>query len=293
MRRSVRDAIVGFTVVGGVVAFVSTMSWMRGIRLGAGDWALTASFADASGLAVRSPVTYRGILVGSVKAIRVTPTSVVADLEINNAELRLPLPVTAMVASGSLLGGDAQVSLMSTGAPLGNRSADPTSSDCQPTLQLCHQASVEGVGAPSLSSVTDSLQALLSEAKEVRLVTSLAKSTQQIDETAREIEVLTVQLQKELTKVEPVLRNLEAATVNAVDASQHVINIVAAMDNPQTINDLQQTATNAAELTAKIDAVGGDVAKLTSDPEFIKGLRQVTIGLGELFGEIYPGKAGN
>ena len=293
MRRSVRDAIVGFTVIGGVVAFVSTMSWMRGIRLGAGDWALTASFADASGLAVRSPVTYRGILVGSVKAIRVTPTSVVADLEINNAELRLPLPVTAMVASGSLLGGDAQVSLMSTGAPLGDRSADPTSSDCQPTLQLCHQASVEGVGAPSLGSVTDSLQVLLSEAKEARLVTSLAKSTQQIDETAREIEVLTVKLQKELTKVEPVLRNLEAATVNAVDASQHVTNIVAALDNPQTINDLQQTATNAVELTAKIDAVGGDVAKLTSDPEFIKGLRQVTIGLGELFGEIYPAKAGN
>ena len=293
MRRSVRDAIVGFTVIGGVVAFVSTISWMRGIRLGAGDWALTASFADASGLAVRSPVTYRGILVGSVKAIRVTPTSVVADLEINNAELRLPLPVTATVASGSLLGGDAQVALVSTGASLGDRSADPTSSNCQPTLQLCHQASLEGVGAPSLSSVTDSLQTLLSEAKEARLVTSLAKSTQQIDETAREIEVLMVQLQNELTKVEPVLRNLEAATLNAVDASQHVTNIVAALDNPETINDLQQTVTNAAELTAKIDAVGGDVAKLTSDPVFIKGLRQVTIGLGELFGEIYPVKISN
>ena len=46
--------------------------------------------------------------------------------------------------------------------------------------------------------------------------------------------------------------------------------------------------TNAAELSAKIDAVGGDVAKLTSDPAFVDGLRSVTIGLGELFGDVYP-----
>ena len=54
------------------------------------------------------------------------------------------------------------------------------------------------------------------------------------------------------------------------------------------IRDRRQTAANAAELTAKIDAVGGDVAKLTADPAFMAGLRNVTIGLGELFAEVYP-----
>ena len=67
-------------------------------------------------------------------------------------------------------------------------------------------------------------------------------------------------------------------------------NIVASLDNPQTVSELKQTAANAAQLTAKIDAVGGDVAQLTSDPEFMKGVRNLTIGLGELFGEIYPAK---
>ena len=121
MRRSVRDAIVGFTVIGGVVAFAATLSWMRGVRLGSGDWGLTVRFADAGGLAVRSPVTYRGIVVGAVKAIQVTPSAVVAELEIDKADLRLPLPVTATVGSGSLLGGDAQVTLVSTGTPLAGR----------------------------------------------------------------------------------------------------------------------------------------------------------------------------
>ena len=115
MRRSVRDAIVGFTVLGGLLGFAATGMWMRGIRLGSSEWRLTANFNDASGLAERSPVTYRGILVGSVRSIKVTSSAVVAELEITKGDLRLPLPVTATIGSASLLGGDAQVSLMSRG----------------------------------------------------------------------------------------------------------------------------------------------------------------------------------
>ena len=113
MRRSVRDAIVGFTVIGGIIGFSSTALWLRGVRLGSSHWSLTARFDDAAGLAELSPVTYRGILVGSVRSIAVTPEAVVAELEINKGDLRLPLPVTATVGAGSLLGGDAQVALVS------------------------------------------------------------------------------------------------------------------------------------------------------------------------------------
>tara|TARA_B000000565_G_scaffold33013_1_gene22030 strand:+ start:782 stop:1060 length:279 start_codon:yes stop_codon:yes gene_type:complete len=72
MRRSVRDAIVGFTLIGGIIGFSSTALWLRGVRLGSSHWTLTARFNDAAGLAERSPVTYRGILVGSVRSISVT-----------------------------------------------------------------------------------------------------------------------------------------------------------------------------------------------------------------------------
>ena len=96
------------------------------------------------------------------------------------------------------------------------------------------------------------------------------------------------QLRVEIARAQPMIENLNAATANAVQASVHVNNIVAALDNPKTLNELRQTAANAAELTAKIDAVGGDVANLTADPAFMAGLRNVTIGLGELFAEVYP-----
>ena len=281
MRRSVRDAIVGFTVIGGIVGFASTALWLRGVRLGASHWSLTARFNDAAGLAERSPVTYRGILVGSVRSIAVTRAAVVAELEINKADLRLPLPVTATVGSSSLLGGSAQVALVSGGRPLAKNAPLPRAADCRADRQLCDGSSVEGREAASLSTVTETLQELLAQAQKERVIPHAAESLEQIDATAKEFELLTVQLQDELANAAPVIRNLEAATA-------HLNNLVSSLDNPQTVSELKQTATNAAQLTAKIDAVGDDVAQLTGDPEFMKGVRNLTIGLGELFGEIYP-----
>ena len=281
MRRSVRDAIVGFTVLGGLVGFAATGMWMRGIRLGSSEWRLTANFNDASGLAERSPVTYRGILVGSVRSIKVTSSAVVAELEITKGDLRLPLPVTATIGSASLLGGDAQVSLMSRGKPLPENAPLPKAVTCQPKAQLCDGATVMGQEASSITTVTDTLQELLTEAKAEKLIPNAAASMEQINATAKSFEALTVQLQAELLKVDPVLRNLQAATA-------HANNIVASLDNPETLSSLQQTAINAAELTAKLDAVGGDVETLTADPAFMDGLRKVTIGLGALLSEVYP-----
>jgi len=281
MRRSVRDAIVGFTVIGGIVGFASTALWLRGVRLGSSHWTLTARFNDAAGLAERSPVTYRGIVVGSVRSIEVTPEAVVAELEIDKGDLRLPLPVTATVGAGSLLGGDAQVALVSRGIPLPKNAPLPRGADCQPTRQLCNGGTVVGREAPSLSTVTATMQELLAQVQDERVIPNVAASLEQIEATTKEFEALTVQLQEELAKAAPVIRNLEAATA-------HVNNIASSLDNPQTVSELKQTAANAARLTAKIDAVGGDVAQLTGDPEFMKGVRNLTIGLGELFGEIYP-----
>ena len=281
MRRSVRDAIVGFTVIGGIIGFASTALWLRGVRLGSSYWTLTARFNDAAGLAERSPVTYRGILVGSVRSIAVTPEAVVAELEIDKGDLILPLPVTATVASGSLLGGDAQVSIVSRGTPLPQDAPLPRAADCQPSRQLCNGGTLVGREAPSLSTVTATMQELLAQVQDERVIPNVAASLEQIEATTKEFQALTVQLQAELAKAGPVIRNLEAATA-------HANNIASSLDNPQTLSALKQTATNAAQLTAKIDAVGGDVAQLTGDPEFMQGVRNLTIGLGELFGEIYP-----
>ena len=283
MRRSVREAIVGFSIAGAVVGLAGTMLWLRGVSLGSNTWTVTAEFREAGGLAQRSPVTYRGIVVGVVQSVAVTPASVRVVLEINQDDLRLPMPVTASVGSGSLLGGTAQVNLVSFGdASLVVASTPgPKAGDCSPSTVLCEGATIQGRQGANLDSVTASLQRLLDEAEKQQLVESLVDS-------ARQFDAVVAQLGDELERAGPMITNLNRATEEAARAATHISNISAAFDNPQTISDLKQTLVHARGLTERFEAVGGDVESLTSDPRFMQGVRDVAIGLGAFFQELYP-----
>ena len=288
MRRSVREGIVGFSVIAAVVAFASTMLWLRGERAFSKSWSVTADFEDAGGLAVRSPVTYRGIMVGNVSDIKVTPQSVRVSIQISEDDLQLTLPVQATVASASLLGGDSQVALSSLGPPLKKDAPLPKSARCKGQGVLCEGATIQGSEAPSIATITNSLQEILEQVKKEDLVPKLVGSTQQFDATLTDIQKLSNQLTIDLARAAPTISNLNEATAQAASASRHINNVVSAFDNPTTITDLKQTVSNARSLTATFDEVGGDVEKLTADPQFMAAVRSVTIGLGQFFHELYP-----
>ncbi|WP_413430237.1 MlaD family protein [Synechococcus sp. Cu2B8-bc1011] len=288
MRRSVREGIVGFSVIAAVVGFAGTMLWLRGERVLSKSWTVTADFQDAGGLAVRSPVTYRGIMVGNVTDIKVTPKAVRVSIEISQDDLQLSLPVQAAVASESLLGGDSQVALTSLGPPPQKNAPLPKSQRCKGQGVLCDGATIQGSESASLASITNSFQELLNQAKTEQLVPKLVGSTEQFDETLRDIELLATQLREDLAKAAPTIANLNEATAQAASASRHINSIVSAFDTPTTMTDLKQTVSNARSLTATFDEVGGDVEKLTADPQFMAAVRSVTIGLGQFFHELYP-----
>ena len=76
MRRSFRDAIVGFSLLGGVIIFSGLILWIKGLRVSSNTWSFKANLDDASGLSIGTPVKFRGIHVGSVKDISFTPNNV-------------------------------------------------------------------------------------------------------------------------------------------------------------------------------------------------------------------------
>ncbi len=283
MRRSVRDAIVGFSILGAIVAFTGSLFWVRGIRLGSKSWRVTASFSNATGLAERSPVTYRGILIGSVKEINVDQESVKAILEINRSDLRLPLPVTARVVTSSILGGDVQVALESQGKTLNKDAPLPTSKNCAESKVkvLCNKSKISGSPLTSISTLTESFEQLVRQTQQQEVIKNLVGSAKQFDLTQKNLDELILQMKEEVSRAEPIITNLTNATT-------HIKNIVAAIDNPKTLNDIKETANSARSMTEKIDAVGEDVEEMMSDPKVIKAVRSVTIGLGEFFNELYP-----
>ena len=283
MRRSFRDAIVGFSILGGMIAFAGTMLWLRGFRVNSNAWNVTADFSDASGLSEQSPVTYRGILVGSVGKISITPESVQANLEINKANLLLPIPVYAKVVKGSLLGGDVQVSLVSKNKLVNRNTPIPSSENCPGKGILCEGDVIKGEPLASISSLTSSLDKLVSKAGEEDIVSNLVESTKQFDKTQRELESLILQAKNEIIRAEPIITEM-------AKASAHLSNILAAIDNPETLNDIKETASSTRSLTKQIDTLGNELNELMDDEELRSAFRSVTIGLGELFNDLYPSK---
>ena len=290
MRRSVREALVGFSLLAAIASGLGLTFWLRGISLSSSNWRLKASFQNAAGLAARSPVAFRGVIIGSVRSIVVTPQAVLAELEITDPNLVLPRPVVAQVGQASLLGGTAQVSLISSGQPPAPSAGGPRQRHCNNAVVVCSGSVIEGVATASLDTVMASMQSLLDEAVRLGLMTDLASTVKSFDQAAKEAnlflkdgQILVRNIDGSVRKIDPMIDNLNATSV-------HVRNLTAALDNPKTLSELQRTVTNAEQLTARWDAVGGDVKKLTSDPEFMNGVRSVSIGLGKFFDELYPGR---
>lgn len=288
MRRSVREAIVGFSLLAAIASALGLTYWLRGLSLARNTWSLQVRFEEAEGLAERSPVVYRGVLVGNVRSVRVTPEAVLAELEINKPDLRLARPVVAEIGEATLLGGEAQVKLIAAPVPLPPGSPGPGSRHCDSARMLCNGSQIRGVAGATLESVTALMQKLLEQGDRERLVSKFANVAVSFDQTSRQASVfmrdgqeLVKQLEASVRKAQPTIVNLNATTA-------HARSLMAALDNPKTVADLQKTVANAEKLTARWEAVGGDVNKVTADPQFMSGVRSVAIGLGKFFDELYP-----
>ena len=294
MRRSVREALVGFSILAAVAGGLAFWFWLQGISLRRDTWMFVAHFRDAAGLAARSPVSYRGVVVGHVRGLRITREAVEAELEINDPQLRLARPLLARIGSGSLLGGDAIVALIPVGRALPGSLEDPRSPRCNNSRMVCQGSVVRGAVAPSLGDVTETMQRLLSTAEQQRLVPEVVATTKAFGATAERADRLMVEaqrlsrdLQRAVSQADPILRNLDRASANAARATGNVATMTAALDDPRSIADLKATLSNASKLTARWEAVGGDVQKLTNDPQFLDGMRSVAVGLGKFFDELY------
>ena len=281
MRRSLRDAFVGFSLLGGLVIFSGAMLWLRDFRLGSKTWEISASFKDASGLAKMSPVTYRGIIVGSVQNISFTPNTVETKIKINNDNLILPKPVIAKIVTSSMLGGDAQLSLISLGKSLNKNELITVNKDCPQKRILCSGDEIKGVEMVSISSLTEGINGIIDEADKQAIVNKVSESIQQFDRTQANLDELVLLSKSELIRAKPIISEL-------TKASFHLNNILESLDNPETLKDIQELASTSSSLTKKIDQMSSDMGNIMEDKELINALKKVTIGLSKLFDDIYP-----
>ena len=289
MRRSVREATIGFSLLAALVGGLGLWFWLTGVVFGQKTYSIRLRFQDAAGLAPQSVVTYQGVPVGSVHSVTPEAGWVAVEAKINDRSLKLYRPITAQIRSGSLLGGDPQVALDTQATiPASDTSGGPTSSTCNPTRIVCEGGLIKGEVTPSLTTVMGLMERILTQADQDKLIskgattlTALTKTSEDFSALAEKAEGLVAELQSAVENAGPVIDNLDSATT-------HARNVLGALDNPKSLNELKKTVSNAEQLTRRIDVISGDIQQLTSDPNVINGFRSVSIGLGKFFDELYP-----
>ena len=281
MRRSLRDSIVGFSLLGGILVFTFFSLWLRGVRISSKNWHLFAEFNNASGLSKKSPVTYRGILVGSIEDITFTNESIKAKIVLNNPDIILTKPTFAKVETNSFLGGDVQVSLETSENTILENIAKPTSENCDSKLIVCEGDTITGKQLSSLSNITNRISQFLKESNQENLIENIVKSIDQFDKTQENLDELIYLSKKEIIRIEPLIKDLTIA-------ANHLNNILSTIDDKETLEDIKLTLNAARSITSKIDDMSDDFEKLTKDKELTKSIRDLTIGLSKFLNEIYP-----
>ena len=281
MRRSLRDSIVGFSLAGGLIIFTSFSFWLRGIKLSSKDWFIFANFNNASGLSKKSPVTYRGIIVGSIEDLIFTNESIKAKIVINNPEIILAKPAFAKVVTNSFLGGDVQVAIETSEANLPKNTEKATSKLCNKNLIVCEGDTIKGKQLSSLSNITNKINQLLKDSNQENLVENIIKSIEQFDKTQENLDELIYLSKQEINRVKPLLNDLKIA-------AGHLNAILATMNDAETLEDIKLTLEASSSISQKIDLMADDFELLMKDQELTSALRDLAIGLSKFLNEIYP-----
>jgi len=281
MRRSLRDSIVGFSLIGGLIIFTSFSFWLRGIKLSSKDWFIFADFTNASGLSKKSPVTYRGIIVGSIEDLIFTNESIKAKIVINKPEIILSKPAFAKVVTNSFLGGDVQVAIETSGVNLPKNIEKATSELCNKNLIVCEGDTIKGKKLSSLSNITNKINQLLKDSNQENLVENIIKSIEQFDKTQENLDELIYLSKQEINRVKPLLNDLSIA-------AGHLNTILATMNDAETLEDIKLTLEASSSISQKIDLLADDFELLMKDQELTSALRDLAIGLSKFLNEIYP-----
>ncbi len=281
MRRSLRDSIVGFSLLGGILVFTSFYFWIRGVKLSSKNWHLFAEFNNASGLSKKSPVTYRGILVGSVEDILFTNESIKAKIVLDNPNIILAKPAFAKVVTNSFLGGDVQVALEANQKRIPGTIAKPKSDNCDSNLIICQGDTISGKQLSSLSNITNRINQLLKESNQENLIENIVNSIDQFDRTQENLDELIYLSKEEIQRVEPLIKEIKTAAT-------HLNSILSTIDDKETLNDIKLTINAARTISSKVDNMSDDFEKLMKDKELTKSIRDLTIGLAKFLNEVYP-----
>jgi phospholipid/cholesterol/gamma-HCH transport system substrate-binding protein len=240
------EFLVGLVLLLSLAAVVGGALWLSEADIGRREAIHVARFRTVGGLTPGAPVTYRGVRVGRVEAIRLADQFVEADLRVFQG-VDLPPKPAVIAASQSLFGEwtanivsreqpqddpNVRIMLAETARPGGDRWPGATLPDIG---QLTAQA---GRIATDIADVAARVQ----ETFDSNAVASLRQSIKDFGDIANKLERFT---DNQTSRLNQVTGNIERTSGSVLSSSEHLQSTLARVDSATADGQLQEILNNA------------------------------------------------
>ena len=257
------EFLVGLVLLVTLLVVVGGALWLSESDIGRRESLYVARFRTVGGLTPGAPVTYRGVRVGRVEAIRLADQFVEADFKVYQG-VELPAKPAVIAASQSLFGewgatiisrdqpqDDPNVRLMlaETARPGGDRWPGATLPDVG---QLTAQA---GRIATDIAAVAARVQ----ETFDSSAVAELRRSIRDFGEIADKLVRFT---ESQTGRLNQVTSNVERTSDAVLSASGHLENTLARVDSATADHQLQEILDNTRAGSGDLRAASQDLRAL-------------------------------
>ncbi len=283
--RTIREGSVGLLILLGIGLFGGLVLWLRGFNPTSRPYRLVATFKDAMGIQIGTPVMYRGVPVGRVLTILPRSNSVDLEIEVTQRDLRMPSEVLVETVESGLIG---EMSIEIT--PLVELSASaaeisPAASDCDSSVILCDGDRLTGKVGPSYEALLRSAGEVADLLADPELIEQLKTVLETASTTTKQAGVLAAEAtdlaRTAKGELGPLSSSAQAATESASSAAAQVENAAA---------QFSLTATDINGLIGENRGVLVDtLGNLQATSEQLRGAADVlgpTLQSGELVGNL-------
>jgi phospholipid/cholesterol/gamma-HCH transport system substrate-binding protein len=257
------EFLVGLVLLLGLAAVVGGALWLSEANIGRRESVHVARFRTVGGLTPGAPVTYRGVRVGRVEAIRLADEFVEADLRVFQG-VELPTRPAVIAASQSLFGEwsativssdqpqddpNVRQMLAETARPGGDRWPGATLPDVG---QLTAQA---GRIATDIATVANRVQ----ETFDSSAVNELRQSIKDFRDIADKLVRFT---ESQTSRLNQVTGNVERTSSSVLGASEDLRKTLSRVDSATSDGQLQEILNNAREGSGDLRQASADLRSL-------------------------------
>jgi len=257
------EFLVGLVLLLGLAAVVGGALWLSEANIGRREADHVARFRTVGGLTPGAPVTYRGVRVGRIEAIRLADEFVEADLRVFQG-VELPAHPAVIAASQSLFGEwaativsrdqpqedpNVRAMLAETARPGGDRWPGATLPDVG---QLTAQA---GRIATDIAAVANRVQ----ETFDSTAVAELRRSIKDFGDIADKLVAFT---ESQTGRLDEVTGNVKRTSDVVLGASQDLRTTLARVDSATSDGQLQQILENARTGSGDLRQASADLREL-------------------------------